>query len=66
MTEQNSKALFLNKTCKIHINKGGKSLVFTAEILSYDNTQIVFKDRYGEIYAFNSTLIEEISLGGQN
>jgi len=57
--EYGYRKIFLNKLCKVEIGDQGKTLWFTADILEY-NKKIVFIDKYGKVYEFDSNSVKSI------
>jgi hypothetical protein len=61
---EDSRKIFIGKKCRIHILRGESELIFTGNIKDYDAEKIIFIDKFGGIYQFNSTTIQEIYIIG--
>ena len=55
-----SNIFWINKKAKIEILKDNKKLIYTATVLDLTDLQITFKDRDGEIFSFNTSLIQQM------
>lgn len=52
---------YMGKDCKIHVQRAGKDLYYTAHITDVTDSHITFIDKFGEMLTFRITEIIEVS-----
>lgn len=66
--EHEKKDFWIGKKAKIEIIKDNKRLIYTADIMEFNSANITFIDRDGNVFSFNSGLVQQMQLlnnGGQ-
>ena len=53
--------IWVGKVCLLELFKDGERLVYTATIKGYDLNTITFTDKYGKLYSYKSSLVQQIT-----
>lgn len=52
---------YIGQDCRIHLQRGGKDLHFTAHVTDVTDSHITFIDKFGEIFTFRISEVIEVS-----